>query len=98
MASEQQLLAFDQRFLDRHAGPIISDLSVALVERVANAWGAYATEVDITWPTNDGARTFSIKDNGRGMTAAHFEQRWGVFDYNRVKAEGEYVSPPTELP
>nr|WP_312352152.1 hypothetical protein [Brucella intermedia] len=37
MASEQQLLAFDQRFLDRHAGPIISDLSVALVELVANA-------------------------------------------------------------
>lgn len=97
MASEQQLLAFDQRFLDRHAGPIISDLSVALVELVANAWDAYATQVDITWPTNDGARKFSIKDNGRGMTAAQFEQRWGVFDYNRVIAEGEYVSPPAEL-
>jgi hypothetical protein len=97
MTSEQQLLAFDQRFLDRHAGPIISDLSVALVELVANAWDAYATEVDITWPTNDGAQKFSIKDNGRGMTAAQFEQRWGVFDYNRVKAEGEYVSPPAEF-
>lgn len=97
MASEQQLLAFDQRFLDRHAGPIISDLSVALVELVANAWDAYATEVDITWPTNDGAQKFSIRDNGRGMTAAQFEQRWGVFDYNRLKAEGEYVSPPAEL-
>ncbi|WP_067738356.1 ATP-binding protein [Novosphingobium naphthalenivorans] len=97
MASEQPLLAFDQRFLDRHAGPIISDLSVALVELVANAWDAYATKVDIVWPTNDGSRKFSIKDNGRGMTGEQFEQRWGVFDYNRVKAEGEYVSPPTEL-
>lgn len=97
MASEQPLLAFDPRFLDRHAGPIISDLSVALVELVANAWDAYATKVDIIWPTNDGSRKFSIKDNGRGMTAAQFEQRWGVFDYNRVKAEGEYVSPPTDL-
>lgn len=97
MASEQRLLAFDQRFLDRHAGAIISDLTVALVELVANAWDAYATKVDITWPTNDGSRKFSIKDNGRGMTAAQFEQRWGVFDYDRVKAEGEYVSPPTEL-
>jgi hypothetical protein len=97
MASEQLLLSFDQRFLDRHAGPIISDLSVALVELVANAWDAYATKVDITWPTNDGARKFSIKDNGRGMTATQFEQRWGVFDYNRVAAEGEYVSPPEDL-
>jgi hypothetical protein len=97
MASGQQVLAFDQRFLDRHAGPIISDLSVALVELVANAWDSYATMVEITWPTNDGSQKFSIKDNGRGMTAAQFEQRWGVFDYDRVGAEGEYVSPPAEL-
>lgn len=97
MASEQKLLAFDQRFLDRHAGSIISDHSVALVELVANAWDAYATKVDIIWPTDDGARNFSIKDNGRGMTAAQFEQRWGVFDYDRVTAEGEYVFPPAEL-
>lgn len=97
MTSKEPLLAFDQRFLDRHAGPIISDLSVAIVELIANAWDAYATRVDITWPTNDGAQKFSIKDNGYGMTAAQFEQRWGVFDYNRVAAEGEYVSPPQEL-
>jgi hypothetical protein len=97
MASELPLLGFDPRFLDRHAGPIITDLSVALVELVANAWDAYATAVEITWPTNSGAQKFSIKDNGRGMTAAQFEQRWGVFDYNRVKAEGEYVAPPAEL-
>lgn len=97
MAAEQQVFAFDQRFLDRHAGPIISDLSTALVELVANAWDAYATKVDIIWPTNDGSRKFVIKDNGRGMTAAQFEERWGVFDYNRVKAEGEYVSPPADI-
>ncbi|MBT2188446.1 ATP-binding protein [Sphingobium nicotianae] len=97
MTSQETLYAFDQRFLDRHAGPIISDLSVAIVELVANAWDAYATTVDITWPTSDGERRFAIKDNGRGMTAAQFEQRWGVFDYNRVAAEGEYVAPPPEL-
>lgn len=97
MSSQETLYAFDQRFLDRHAGPIISDLSIAIVELVANAWDAYATTVDISWPTADGERTFAIKDNGRGMTATQFEQRWGVFDYNRVAAEGEYVAPPAEL-
>ncbi|MCK6443321.1 ATP-binding protein [Elstera cyanobacteriorum] len=97
MASEQPLLAFDQRFLDRHAGPIISDVSVAIVELVANAWDAYATSVEIIWPTSDGKQKFSIKDNGRGMSAAQFELRWGTLDYNRVAAEGEYVSPPAEL-
>lgn len=97
MTSQETLYAFDRRFLDRHAGPIISDLSVAIVELVANAWDAYATTVEITWPTADGERKFAIKDNGRGMTAAQFEQRWGVFDYNRVAAEGEFVSPPAEL-
>lgn len=97
MTSQETLYAFDQRFLDRHAGPIISDLAVAVVELVANAWDAYATAVDISWPTADGERKFAIKDNGRGMTRAQFEQRWGVFDYNRVAAEGEYVAAPAEL-
>lgn len=97
MTSQETLYAFDRRFLDRHAGPIISDLSVAIVELVANAWDAYATTVEISWPTADGERKFAIKDNGRGMTAGQFEQRWGVFDYNRVAAEGEYVAPPPEL-
>ena len=97
MTSQETLYAFDRRFLDRHAGPIISDLSVEVVELVANAWDAYATTVDITWPTADGERKFAIKDNGRGMTAAQFEQRWGVLDYNRVTAEGEFVGPPKEL-
>ena len=54
MGSGQQFLAFDQRFLTAMLTQSFSDISVALVELVANAWDAYATEVDIIWPTNDG--------------------------------------------
>jgi hypothetical protein len=49
MADGDQLL-FEERFLERHAGSIIAESSVAIVELVANAWDAWATEVDIVWP------------------------------------------------
>jgi hypothetical protein len=46
----KQGVLFDERFLERHAGSIMSDTAVAIVELVANAWDAFATEVEITWP------------------------------------------------
>jgi Histidine kinase-, DNA gyrase B-, and HSP90-like ATPase len=88
---------FDQRFLDLHAGSIISDISVAIVELVANAWDAYATDVEITWPNKSDNTCFSITDNGTGMTPAQFDQRWRVIDYNRVADEGDKVDPPNDL-
>jgi hypothetical protein len=88
---------FDERFLDRHAGAIIGETSVSIVELVANAWDAYATEVEIAWPSEKDNIVFSIRDNGRGMTAAEFEKRWMKIDYNRVVEEGTTVDPPKEL-
>lgn len=88
---------FDERFLDRHAGSVISDTEVAIVELVANAWDAFATEVDISWPNKREKLSFSIRDNGIGMTAAQFETRWRKLDYNRLAAEGSHVDPPAEL-
>jgi hypothetical protein len=88
---------FDPRFLDLHAGPIISDTSVAIVELVANAWDAYATDVAITWPNQRDNSRFSIVDNGRGMTPAQFDKRWRQIDYNRVVDEGTHVDPPSDL-
>ncbi len=58
MASEQQLLAFDQRFLDRHAGPIISDLSVALVELGLRVLTGKGAQIDTT--TASGRMVFGI--------------------------------------
>lgn len=88
---------FDQRFLDRHAGTIISDTATAIVELVANAWDAYATDVEITWPNRYSKTLFSITDNGKGMTAAMFEERWRKLDYNRASTEGSLVDPPVEI-
>lgn len=97
MAVEIEPTLFDDRFLDKHAGAIISDLTVALVELVANAWDAYATRVEIQWPDGTRDRPFSIRDNGKGLTREQFAQRWRTLNYNRLVAEGEFSLPPPEL-
>ncbi len=74
---------FEDRFLDRHAGPIIADTAVAIVELVANCWDAYATEVRVQWPQSSNGKSFEIADNGKGMTREMFERRWGKLDYDR---------------
>jgi Histidine kinase-, DNA gyrase B-, and HSP90-like ATPase len=88
---------FDERFLDLHAGSIISDTSVAIVELVANAWDAYATDVYITWPNQQDRTCFSIVDNGKGMTPAQFDKRWRKIDYNKLVEEGAQTDPPSDL-
>jgi hypothetical protein len=88
---------FDDRFLEDYAGQIMRDPIVALVELVANAWDAYATEVDITWP--DDRNPFRIADNGIGMTAEQVDVRWRTFAYDRIKSQGgETVLPPPGSP
>ncbi len=97
MAGEQGTL-FEERFLGRYAGAIMSDPTTALVELVANAWDAYATDVQITWPDPAHGTTFSIRDNGYGMTPDEFELRWRTLDYDRIAQQGELASPPGDLP
>jgi hypothetical protein len=93
----EQPILFDERFLPRHAGAIMSEPDVALVELVANAWDAYATHVDITWPHPETCTPFTIRDNGSGMTPEEFNKRWKTLDYNRVHAQGRKAQPPPEL-
>ncbi len=95
--STNQGVLFDDRFLDKYAGPIISDPAVAIVELVANAWDAYATKVDIVWPKCSQSIPFSITDNGKGMTPAQFDRRWKTLDYNRLAEEGNKSIPPADL-
>lgn len=47
---EQNLLLFDNRFLDSYAGILLTDPKTAIMELVANCWDAGATEVHIDWP------------------------------------------------
>lgn len=96
MAEDAGLL-FDNRFMERHAGSIIVDPAVAIVELVANAWDAWATKVDIVWPERGSGTAFAIEDNGKGMTESQFQTRWKTLDYNRLREEGTQSVPPVEL-
>ncbi|MGO8503176.1 ATP-binding protein [Rhizobium leguminosarum] len=96
MAEDAGLL-FDNRFMERHAGSIIVDPAVAIVELVANAWDAWATQVNIVWPDRGTDTAFAIEDNGKGMTEVQFQTRWKTLDYNRLRDEGTESVPPSDL-
>ncbi|TKV70362.1 ATP-binding protein [Rhizobium sp. AU243] len=96
MADDANLF-FDNRFMERHAGSIIQDPAIAIVELVANAWDAWATRVDIVWPESGGERFFEIEDNGEGMSEAQFRLRWRTLDYDRVRSQGKLSNPPPDL-
>jgi hypothetical protein len=93
----KQHVLFAERFLDRYAGPIISDPAVAIVELVANAWDAYATRVEIQWPKRTEHVPFLISDNGKGMTPPQFVRRWSTLDYNRAEEEGDKSEAPEDM-
>jgi hypothetical protein len=95
--AEAQGTLFDGRFLERYAGAIISDPEIAIVELVANAWDAWATRVDIRWAERGDGRTFSITDNGKGMSESQFLRRWRTLDYNKLTEEGPSADPPDEM-
>jgi hypothetical protein len=46
--------AFADRFLHDHAGQIITDPRTAILELIANAYDAGATEILIDWPSERG--------------------------------------------
>ena len=85
--------AFGASFLRDHAGQIITDPRIALIEMVANGYDAGATQVSIRWPSSVGD-PWSLEDNGTGMTPAEFSRRWKTLSYNRNQEQGELVEFP----
>lgn len=81
---------FENNFIERTYPSIVSDMSIAFAELVANSWDAGATRVDITIPTKNGGKII-IEDNGSGMNDEEFRSRWMVIAYNRVDHQGEYI-------
>lgn len=81
---------FERNFIERTYPSIVSDMSIAFAELVANSWDASATRVNITIPQSQGA-PIVIEDNGSGMTDDEFRSRWMVIAYNRVAHQGEYI-------
>jgi hypothetical protein len=88
--------AFADRFLQDHAGQIISEPRTAILELIANSYDAGATKIDIIWPTEKGNK-FSITDNGIGMTKAEFERRWRTLCYDRAAEQGNEVVFPKDI-
>lgn len=94
---EQQLLLYDERFLESYAGSIVTEPATAIVELVANCWDAYATDVRITLPSAKDDKHFKIQDNGKGMTRAEFQHIWRTIAYNRLAAQGYKSDPPPDV-
>ena len=84
---------FDESFMHHHAGQVINDPFVAIVELIANCSDAGADKVEITWPDEPGDSVV-IRDNGIGMTADEFRRRWSQFNYNRRVEQGIDVKFP----
>ncbi len=92
-------ILYDERFMDSHVGKVLlSDPIAALVELVANAWDAGATDVDITWPEVQPNTLITVLDNGTGMTDAEFQRRWRTIYYNRRLEQGDTVLFPPSAP
>ncbi|MDP2546389.1 ATP-binding protein [Oceanobacter sp. 4_MG-2023] len=88
----EQPCLFGPNFLEKLVGKsILHDPKVAIVELVANAWDAGASEVVITWPTKENEQLFSIEDNGSGLTEKEFTSRWRTLAYDRIGAQGNVV-------
>jgi Histidine kinase-, DNA gyrase B-, and HSP90-like ATPase len=99
MLNSQQLellpVRYDGRFLESHAGyNIFNKPVIAIIELIANAWDAYACNVNIQWPNLSSNISFSIEDDGCGMTAEEFEERWMTLSYNRLRYQGEFAEAP----
>jgi hypothetical protein len=84
---------FGSNFMSDHAGHIMSDARIAVVELVANSYDAGATKVHVSWPDAEGG-FFTIKDDGTGMTREEFGRRWRMLKYNRMQEQGAKVQFP----
>ncbi|MBO2653203.1 ATP-binding protein [Shewanella algae] len=83
---------FGPNFLEKLVGKsILYDPKIAVIELVANAWDAGATEVIITWPTKENEQFFSLEDNGCGLTEGEFTSRWRTLAYDRIESQGNFV-------
>lgn len=84
---------FEENYLQRTHKTLTTNPEIALTELVANAWDAGASQVDITIPEECGYAII-VKDNGTGLTAEEFNERWRRLSYNRIAHQGKKVEFP----
>ena len=86
---------FGPDFLRDHAGQIMSDGRIAVVELVANAYDAGASRVCVQWPLEHGD-SLVVEDNGTGMTPDQFQRRWRTLGYRRTQEQGTVAEFPAD--
>ena len=86
---------FEEDFVLRSLGRIGYDPDTALTELVANGWDAGAAKVAVIIPSEKSG-LLSIEDDGHGMTAEQFRNRWMTLGYNRHKVQGDSVQFPSD--
>lgn len=84
---------YERNCLLRSLGNIAQVPDVAIAELVANAWDAGASRVDIEIPPEIGG-TISVNDDGIGMTATQFVERWMCHGYLRIDHQGRMAEFP----
>src|ERR1039458_2053814 len=90
---ELQGALFEDDYLIRALGAIAHNSDVALTELVANSRDAGGSRVNvIVRAARD--ETVVVEDDGVGMTASQFRQRWMTLGYDRQKHQGAWVEYP----
>lgn len=84
---------FEEDYITRSLGSIVTQPDVALTELVANAWDAGASHVTIFIPDKKGEILY-VEDDGVGMNEDEFQNHWMKLRYNRLKNQGKDVVFP----
>lgn len=90
--SDELEMRFDLNVLQHLGLRMYSSLPAVISEYVANAWDAWATEVEIDMPQDEkmsSEYTITIEDNGSGMTKAEVNDEFLVVGRNRRQDEGK---------
>ena len=89
-----------ERSFNEHIHSIVSNPFNAIVELIANAHDAGATELHIDWDVdflNNKVSLIKFKDNGKGMSNEEFKHIWVELSYDRLKnINGDSVEIETE--
>jgi len=88
-----QGILFEDDYIIRSQGTLVTQPEVALIELVANAWDAGATTVKITIPEKHG-ELLTIEDNGIGLSKEEFHNIWMKLRYDRLRSQGNKVVFP----
>lgn len=84
-----------EKSFKEHINSIINNPANAIVELIANAHDAGATELYIDWnvdPLNTNLPIIKFKDNGQGMSNEEFKNIWVELSYDRLKnTDGEFI-------